>query len=214
MSKVRNAYHDNVRRDVFPFIPVPAKRLLDVGGGVGATASALKNAGMADWTGVVDLVAPSTEEMDIDFAYAASLDLAGTYEAILQEHGQFNTILCLDILEHLKEPWDAVKHISNLLAPGGYLIASIPNVQHASVTWPLLRGRWELADDGILDRTHIRFFTKRSAVDLMMETGLELDLVTPLINSRSKAGMLNTGTAHIFENFLARQFLIRMHKKI
>jgi hypothetical protein len=58
------------------------------------------------------------------------------------------------------------------------LIASIPNVQHFRVVLPLLfRGRWRYADFGLMDRTHLRFFTKGSAVELMEHAGLRVDAV-------------------------------------
>ena len=124
----------------------------------------------------------------------------------------FDTILCLDVLEHLLDPWGIIRKIDLLLADGGYVIASIPNVQHVSVVGPLLSGNWELKDEGILDRTHLRFFTKRSAAALMSSSGMSLELVEPLLWKNSRSGRLNALTAGVFENFLTPQFVVRVRK--
>jgi len=212
MSLVRNAYHDNVRWDIFPYLPRSPGRVLDVGGGIGATAAAIKKESDCKEIGVVDLVAPNAQDADIDFSYSASLEDPEILDKILSERGKFNTILCLDILEHLNDPWKIVKRLENLLDTDGVIIASIPNVQHISVVAPLLRGYWQLKDDGILDRTHLRFFTKHSAVQLMTCGALRLEIVDSLLQRKSRSGRLNTMTAGIFENFLTTQFVIRVRK--
>ena len=89
----------------------------------------------------------------------------------------FDLIVILDILEHLMDPWAMVQRLHSALALGGVIIASIPNVGHYSVAFPLLRGKWEYQPEGLLDRTHLRFFTKRTALDLMNRLGLAVQKV-------------------------------------
>lgn len=213
MSSYRNAYHDNVRRDVFPYVPRVAGRVLDVGGGVGTTAAALKSEGYCESIGIIDLFAPDAKRAGVDFSYSASLEDLTVFRQIRKEQGRFDTILCLDVLEHLLDPWRVVKELEELLEQGGCIVASIPNVQHFSVVGPLLRGNWELKDAGILDRTHIRFFTRRSAIELMTVGGMSLELVTPLLSKASRAGRLNALTLGFLENFLTVQFLVRVRKR-
>ena len=64
-----------------------------------------------------------------------------------------------DVLEHLVDPWAVLARLARLVCDGGQILACIPNVQHYSVIVSLLRGKWDYQDEGLLDRTHLRFFT-------------------------------------------------------
>ena len=88
--------------------------------------------------------------------------------------GKFDYVIAADILEHLNNPWEAVSRIARLLKPGGKLIASLPNVMHISNIRNLLNGYWEYEDAGILDRTHLRFFTYRSICQMMEAADLQV----------------------------------------
>jgi len=126
----------------------------------------------------------------------------------------FDTILLLDILEHLVDPWAAVAKLTPLLRPRGTMIASIPNVRYYKVVLPLLlRGEWTLRDNGILDRTHLRFFVKETAIDLMTSSGLRLDSVTPTgVEKGRKKWLLNRLSGGLLQPFLEYQYLIRVSR--
>jgi SAM-dependent methyltransferase len=106
-----------------------------------------------------------------DLARAAS-ELAGPFDAIV--YG--------DVLEHLSDPVAALTSVNQRLAPGGLAIISVPNVAHLSVRLSLLVGRFDYADRGILDRTHLRFFTRRTFLALLGQAGLTVEefRVTPV----------------------------------
>lgn len=177
-TEVVEGYHNDVRSDIAPYIVHRIGRLLDVGGGTGATAAYLKSQGLASQVGVVDQVASADATDGIDFHHSGDLEDLDFLDSVLAAEGPFDTILCLDILEHLVDPWGVVAHLHRALAPGGHIIASIPNVRHYRVSGGLFfGGRWDLADAGILDRTHLRFFVKETAVELMTSSGLTLELV-------------------------------------
>jgi hypothetical protein len=78
------------------------------------------------------------------------------------------------------DPWRALRATLPLLNPGGWVIASIPNVRNAQIVVPLLRGQWKYADVGLMDRTHLRWFTQASMRDLFESTGYAVDLIEPL----------------------------------
>lgn len=203
-------YHGNVRHDAMPLIPDQCGRVLDVGGGFGATGGYLKQQGRATSVVVADLCGgdpvPGVERIvAIDLNNAAELQA-------LAEHGPFDTILCLDVLEHLYDPWDAITQLQNLLATGGCIVASIPNVNYIGLLAPLVvKGRFEYQETGILDRTHIRWFTKHSAEALMTRGGLRIEESCARVPD-GKVKTLDRLTAGSFRRFFALQHIIRSRR--
>jgi 2-polyprenyl-3-methyl-5-hydroxy-6-metoxy-1,4-benzoquinol methylase len=89
--------------------------------------------------------------------------------------GPADVLVCADVLEHVPDPGSLLARLlATYLRPGGTLIVSLPNVAHWYVRASLLLGRWEYADKGILDRTHLRFFSARAAERLLLDTGLRI----------------------------------------
>jgi 2-polyprenyl-3-methyl-5-hydroxy-6-metoxy-1,4-benzoquinol methylase len=80
-------------------------------------------------------------------------------------------VLCADVLEHLRDPWSALAWMRTLLAPGGRAVISVPNIAHWTARRALLRGRFDYAEFGLFDRTHLRFFTRASATELAHRAG-------------------------------------------
>ncbi|WP_435922714.1 glycosyltransferase [Paenibacillus sp. DYY-L-2] len=83
----------------------------------------------------------------------------------------FDYIIFGDVLEHLYDPWKVLTRIKRYLKPEGKVIASIPNIMHYSVIDSLLKGSWTYTNAGLLDRTHIRFFTLQEIQKMMLQTG-------------------------------------------
>jgi len=103
-------------------------------------------------------------------------------EAAPRIEGAFAAIVYGDVLEHLGDPLPVLVALNRSLAPGGCVIVSVPNVAHLWVRLSLLLGRWDYAERGILDRTHLRFFTRRTFVALLVQAGLAVEelAVTPV----------------------------------
>ena len=214
MTSVRSDYHDLVRRDVFELVPRSGGVLLDIGGGVGATAAALKAEGYARRVGVVDLVTADELAEGVDFALTGDLDRPDFLDTLYQSEGPFDTILCLDVLEHLKDPWSLVARLHECLAPGGSIVASIPNVRNFQVIVPLVfRGRFTLVDSGILDRTHLRWFVRDSAIELMTSSGLMLENMIDKPKSGRKVALFDFLTLRLFRRFTEIQYLIRVVRR-
>jgi hypothetical protein len=95
-----------------------------------------------------------------------------------------------------------------LLSPGGYVVASIPNVQNLDVVWRLLRGRWDYRERGILDRGHLRFFTLNGVYDLFEQAGLTMDQVGFRYRRTWLRETLSFVTAGQGRQFFARQYLV------
>jgi 2-polyprenyl-3-methyl-5-hydroxy-6-metoxy-1,4-benzoquinol methylase len=86
----------------------------------------------------------------------------------------FDVVLCGDVLEHLQDPGAVLQKLLRRLAPNGYLVVSIPNIAHASVRLSLLGGQFGYTPCGLLDATHLRFFTLASIVGLFNDNGLKI----------------------------------------
>jgi 2-polyprenyl-3-methyl-5-hydroxy-6-metoxy-1,4-benzoquinol methylase len=212
---IRDGYNDQVRLDVIPSTLESSGVVLDVGGGTGATAGHLKRLGRASRAGTVDLVRAEHPDPDLDFQLAGNLDEEEFVANLIQAEGPFDTILCLDVLEHLVDPWRLVEQLHQGLSPGGVLIASLPNVRHYRVSGGLLfRGRWELQDAGICDRTHLRFFVRATAIDLLTHSGLVLeDVATPLPERRRRlVHLFRRITFGRFDDLTSIRYIIRVRR--
>lgn len=82
-----------------------------------------------------------------------------------------DVVVCADVLEHLRDPWATLAWLRTLTAPDGRAVISVPNIAHWTARRALLRGRFDYADFGLLDRTHLRFFTRASAAELARRAG-------------------------------------------
>lgn len=106
-----------------------------------------------------NLIIGSIEELDLSTALG-------------KQH--YDAITFADVLEHLHDPADTLRKIRPFLKENGYLIASIPNIAHAAICWELAHGRFDYQKFGLLDNTHIRFFTKKNVARLFEETGYQI----------------------------------------
>jgi SAM-dependent methyltransferase len=153
-------------------------------------------------------------EKDPEMAKAArgfcSQMLTGDVETMnLQVLGRYDAIICADVLEHLCDPRRTLQQLHHLLKPDGRMLISLPNVAHIWVRINLLLGRFDYEKSGILDETHLHFFTLKSAKNFIARCGLEImDVATtpaplPLIFPATGEGRL-LHLLHIFNWRLAR----------
>ena len=191
-------------------MPHHAGRVLDLGGGIGATSLALKDAGRADSATLIDQVADDALP-GIDRAEAVDLEDRAALQTLLADAGPFDTVLCLDVLEHLVDPWGVVRALDPHIAAGGALVVSVPNIGHHSVTLPLLRGRFDYREQGILDRTHLRWFTRDGAVALAGASGMRVEEVKANIWHR-RARWIDRASFGALCHHLAQQYIVRARK--
>ena len=205
----RTAYHDHVRRDVLPHIPETGGQLLDLGGGIGGTAAAARDTGLVERAGVADLVENTENPTGLDFRYQGNLEDLDFIQSIVDKEGKFNVILALDILEHLVDPWAVVAKLHESLVPDGFLVTSIPNIRNYRALAPLLlKNRWDYQDAGILDRTHLRFFVKSTAIDLTVSSGLACRKVVPSPSGGGKIRLFRKATLGLLNSFTDRQYIV------
>lgn len=185
--------------------------MLDFGGGVGATGAALVERGIAIEAVLFDQVA-GLPAQGISNAEAVDLEDLAKVGDLLERLGPFDTILALDVLEHLRDPWLTFELLAASLRPGGAMILSLPNVNYIGLVAPLvLRGRFDYVDAGVLDRTHLRWFTRHSMIELAAGPGLILERIEPAIPGRLKR-TINAVTLGLFERFFAAQYRLRVRK--
>lgn len=168
------AYYRNERPEIAALVPAEARRVLDVGCGAGALGRLLKTqVATREVTGIeLHPAAAEVAGQHLDHVLRVDLDAVDTLP--LSPAG-FDCIICADVLEHLRDPERTLRMLATHLAPGGLLLASIPNVRHTNVLLPLLvDGRWQYQDEGILDRTHLRFFTLAEITAMLERCGFEV----------------------------------------
>lgn len=205
------SYHDHVRTDAMALLPARVGRTLDFGGGIGATAAALKAGGRAERVVLFDQVA-SDALPAIDAAEALDFEDTEAIAAAATRHGPFDTVLALDVLEHLRDPWAVSRTLAASLAEGGRMLISVPNAASLVLVGPLLlRDSFEYVDAGVLDRTHLRWFTRKSIVALAQGAGLTVTRVeaAPLT---TKYRLLDRATVGLLRRFLAKQWLVLAEK--
>lgn len=139
----------------------PQSRVLDIGAGGGGMGKALRTHGPSRLIAVeIDATARAALEPIYDAVHPDPSPLVGKE--------QFDVVLMLDVLEHMVDPFGFLKNLAPLLAPGARVVISVPNVAHWSVRLPLmLLGRFEYVSRGILDKTHLQFFSRRRFIDLL-----------------------------------------------
>lgn len=153
------------------------KRLLDVGSAQGVLAQRFTERGFD-----VTCIEGSPELAALGKDKCREMIVADLDKPLPQLDGQFDVIVYGDILEHLRNPMEVFAGFNRCLRPGGQVIVSVPNMAHLYVRLNLLVGRLPYADRGILDRTHLRFFTLSSFRRFLSEAGLECDqmIATPV----------------------------------
>jgi len=168
---VPEGYFSNERPEMLEFVPEGVGRILDVGCGEGGfSAMVRKVRGVEVWGVERDAGAARRAARRLDRV------IRGDFDRVLRRLPKrgFGAVVFNDVLEHMSDPASALAQARGLLAPGGVVVASLPNVLHVSVLKSLLWDRdWRYAPYGILDRTHLRFFTRRSIRRLFEETGYE-----------------------------------------
>jgi 2-polyprenyl-3-methyl-5-hydroxy-6-metoxy-1,4-benzoquinol methylase len=146
------------------------RRLLDTGAADGFLAELLTAQG---W--VVTAVERDPAQAARARGKCHDVIVADLVDALPKLSGSFDAIVYGDVLEHLPDPLAALTAINQSLAPGGVVIVSVPNVAHLWIRLSLMLGRFQYTDRGILDRTHLRFFTRRTLLDLLAEAGLTVE---------------------------------------
>ena len=213
-------YFGYSRPEVVALVPETARRVLDVGCGAGRLGEAIKQRQPAQVSGIeFDANAAAAARQRLDHVWAGDIE-----QLDLQiPPGSFDAIVCADVLEHLRDPARLLHQAREWLGPDGRLIASIPNVRHHTVIRSLLQGNWTYESAGLLDRTHLRFFTRREIEKLFHGAGFSVEGMWSVRGPGDDPAPQRNGSAHVqlgrlsidglaqadADEFYTYQFLIR-----
>jgi SAM-dependent methyltransferase len=207
-------YPDVLNPDLLDRIPLDADVVLDVGCHKGMLGAVYRLRNPNARVLGVDHDLAAVEVAATRLTEAACLDIEND-PLPFEVPGGYDCIIYGDVLEHLSDPWRLMREHAALLSPRGVMLICVPNAAHWSVILKLLKGTFDYEDRGVLDRTHLRWFTLATMEAALMETGLQLCDVSPRVFDRPGAeGMAALGVSR--ESFLVRsapmQFIWRARK--
>lgn len=210
-------YYVHARVDVLQLLQGKSNlKILELGAGGGYTLAEAKRLGIASYVAGVELFPlEGTLQKDaiLDEFHHADLNL----DVLELNEKSFDVLICPDVLEHLVDPWSVLEKWSKYLKKDGLLIISIPNIREMSVMWKIFgQGDFGYTSDGILDRTHLRFFAKKNLFHLPSHQQfhhIEVKAAMHFQNGSRWRKWANRLTIGIFESFFTHQWFVTAIKK-
>ena len=217
-------YFANVNPDLLDWLPLAAGRLLEIGCGTGSLGAAYlrRNPG-AQYYGVelFDTAYTSASQVlhDVIQGDIEQAEILGQLDKMLAGN-PVDVLVFGDVLEHLRDPWQVLSDLRQRVSAGGLCVTCIPNVAHWSILLQQLQGRWDYANAGLLDKTHIRFFTLQTAMEMLRNAGwtvvdakpriMQAEQTRKAVQSFEALGSaLGIGTDVIRQNLATFQWVIR-----
>jgi 2-polyprenyl-3-methyl-5-hydroxy-6-metoxy-1,4-benzoquinol methylase len=183
---------------------------LDVGCGNGEFTFAMKKSGLAKEVWGVEIFESAAKEAATRLDKVLFGDVSGLMETLPKKY--FDAVYFNDSLEHMVDPFTVLSKMKEHIAPGGYVIASLPNVRHFRTLFELIfKKDWQYRDQGVLDHTHLRFFTQKSARRMFENAGFKVELSRGIQPSKKwYLYILNFLTLGFFRDSLFFQFAWRV----
>ena len=205
-----DSYYTLYKSRIASLIPQGPHAILVSGCASGVLGRKLKESNKANEMVGVEIFEEAAEEAakHYDKVYRGDIE-----QLNLPYENHFDFVVCADVLEHLKDPWKTLREVCIWLKPKGSIVISIPNVRY----WRILRqllfsGRWEYVKAGILDHTHLRFFTRKSVLRPLMEAGFDIHY-TRIDVVGTKHRLFNSMTFHLLEEFVGKQIVVLARKR-
>lgn len=196
-------YYVEPRLDIQALVNARGTCILDVGCAAGELGHALKKAGATEVLGielVPEAAALAREKLDQVFV--------GDVQTLTLpfDEASFDYIIFADILEHTVDPWAVLATYRRYLKPEGQVIASIPNIRFYAIIARLILNRWDYQESGILDATHLRFFTLPTIRGMFQQSGYAIERVEStyrLFEDQSRIGRVGAVVSRLFCRFIA-----------
>lgn len=201
-------YFSGVRWDYVNQLPNnPDARILELGCGSGDTGAASLAEGKCGWCSGIEL----SEQAAKLAREQLSEVVVGNVELIELPwpENSFDALVISEVLEHLVDPWSVLRRLHHVMKPGALVFASSPNISHHKVIRMLLSGKWELKDFGVMDRTHLRWFTPRSYRLMFEECGYQAESVVPVTPMSRKTRAFNALTGGRLQHLFFVQISLR-----
>lgn len=201
------AYFSGARSDFVRLLPLDkTASILEIGCGTGATgALALAQNRCGRYVGVELFEAAAQEARKI-----LTEVVTGNVETLSLDWqpASFDALILSEVLEHLVEPGRVLRDLSRFVRPGGIVMASSPNVSHWRVIRELAEGRFNLADRGVFDRTHLRWFTPSTFAQMFEGAGYRVDWVGPVTPFSRRTRLISQLTKGRFDHLFMTQIAL------
>lgn len=178
-AEKRSDYFTGARRDFVAMLPDDGEAsILEIGCGTGATGALALAQGKCQRYVGVELMEPAAAEA----RKVLTEVITGNVENLDLEFpaASFDALIMSEVLEHLADPWAVLRRLGPMLKPGARVLASSPNVSNWKIIRQLFRGRFDLTERGIMDRTHLRWFTPGTYGEMFESCGFQVDKVYPI----------------------------------
>ena len=205
------SYFNGARVDFVNLLPHnPTAKILEIGCGFGVTgALALSEQRCGEYIGIEisDKAAAEAEKM-------LSKVIKGNVETLNLQFpdAHFDAAILSEVLEHLVDPWKLILRLAPLIRGGGLIMASSPNISHYRVISMLLRGKWNLANSGVMDRTHLRWFTPDSFEQMFEAAGFQIISLGQVAPITWKSKFANALTLNLFKHLFVVQIKLVAQK--
>lgn len=206
------AYYSSARHDYVESLPAdPGAKILELGCGNGATGLMALRAGKCGEYIGIELFRPMAE---IASTVLTHVHIGDVHQLELPyPEGSFDVLIMSEVLEHLVDPDATLARLVKLLKPGGLVLASSPNISH----WPIIRdlvlGRFDYAEAGPMDRTHLRWFTPASFKRMFEAAGVVVDRIEPIEGKRAlRWRIINRMLSRRFRHLTTYQINLRGHR--
>lgn len=208
----QQSYFNGARADFVARLPLdPTARILEVGCGTGATGALARCRGRASHYTGVELFEGAAEQA----RHLLDEVLVGDVEklAFPWQPCAFDALILSEVLEHLVEPWAVLERLRPFLRPGAMVLASSPNISHWRVVRELAQGRFHLADQGVFDRTHMRWFTPDTFASMFERAGYEVLNVDPVTPFSERTRLISRLTHGRWDHLFMTQICLEARRR-
>jgi len=173
--------HNNYNPDLLKLIPTDSKHLIEVGCSYGALAREYKKINPKSYYVGIDIENSYLDKAKEFCDKTESLNINNVDKVFYENNKNCDCWIFGDTLEHTIDPWEVLKNIRKVIPTHGCVIACIPNVQHWSIQAKISIGDFRYQDSGLLDKTHLRWFTRQTINELFINTGFKIIAGQPRI---------------------------------
>jgi len=206
------SYFSGARADLVARLPADTSaRILEIGCGTGATgALALARGRAGSYTGVELFESAAAEARS-----HLSEVIVGDVERLefAWQPCAFDALIMSEVLEHLIEPWTVLKRLRPFVRPGATVLASSPNISHWRVIRELAHGRFRLADQGVFDRTHLRWFTPESFAAMFEQAGYDVVAIGPVTPFSARTQLISRLTDRRYDHLFMTQICLEARRR-